>query len=170
MNEWFAKVEKICQQISEREGCYLYEADFTGTGGGRALRVFIDKDGGAGLEDCASVSRGLNEVLDAQEDLIPGGHYNLEVSTPGIDRSLSKPWHFEKVVGKKIWVKTGSAFEEYGVQEPTLKKAKQTEAVLKEFKDNYLVLENKKGEDTRLPFDKVEKAKVVFEMPKKLKP
>lgn len=168
MTEWFAKVEKISQEITENEGCYLYDLDFSGIGQGRVLRVFIDKDGGVGIEDCSNVSRGLNEILDAN-DIIPGGPYNLEVSTPGIDRILRKPWHFEKVVGKKIWVKTGVAFEELGVAEPSLMKAKQVEAVLKEFKNETLVLENKKG-DVRLPFQKIEKAKVVFEMPKKLKP
>ncbi len=147
----------------------MYDADFSGVGAGRTLRVFIDKDHGVGVEDCTNVSRGLDEALD-QDELIPGGPYNLEVSTPGIDRILKKAWHFEKVVGKKIWVKTGVAFETLGVQEPTLKKAKQVEAVLKEFKNDTLVLENKKGDDVLLPFGKVEKAKVVFEMPKKLKP
>lgn len=170
MFEWFAKIEEICQKVSEQQGCYLYDADFTGTGNGRTLRVFIDKEGGAGVDDCSNVSRGLNEVLDADENLIPGGPYNLEVSTPGIDRILRKAWHFEKVVGKKIWVKTGVAFEEMGVEEPTLKKAKQVEAVLKDFKNETLTLENKKGGDVILPYNRIEKAKVVFEMPKKLKP
>lgn len=171
LEPWFQKVEKICEEVCVREGCYLYDAVFSGIGAGRTLQVFIDKDGGgAGVEDCSNVSKGLNEILDANEDLIPGGPYNLEVSTPGIDRILRKAWHFEKVIGKKIWVKTGVAFEELGVQEPTLKKAKQVEAVLKEFKNETLVFENKKGDDVSLPFQKVEKAKVVFEMPKKLKP
>ncbi len=169
MIEWFEKVEKICQDIAVREGCYLYDADFSGIGAGRTLRVFIDKEGGVGVEDCSNVSKGLDVALD-QDELVPGGPYNLEVSTPGIDRILRKAWHFEKVVGKKIWVKTGVALEEMGVTEPTLKKAKQVEAVLKEFKDETLVFENKKGDDIRLPFKKIEKAKVVFEMPKKLKP
>ena len=170
MIEWFQKVEKICEEISKSCDCYLYDVDFSGIGAGRTLRVFIDKDpSGAGVEDCSNVSKGLNDALDA-DDIIPGGPYNLEVSTPGIDRILRKPWHFEKVVGKKIWVKTGVAFEEFGVQEPTLKKAKQVEAVLKEFKNDTLVFENKKGDDIKLPFAKIEKAKVVFEMPKKLKP
>jgi ribosome maturation factor RimP len=168
MIEWFEKVEKICQEISVREGCYLYDVIFSGIGAGRTLQVFIDKDSGAGVEDCSNVSKGLNEALDA-DDVIPGGPYNLEVSTPGIDRILRKPWHFEKVVGKKIWVKTGVAFEELGVQEPTLKKAKNIEAILKEFKNETLLFESKNSE-VALPFAKIEKAKVVFEMPKKLKP
>jgi ribosome maturation factor RimP len=174
MIEWFEKVEKICQDICSSEGCYLYDLVFSGIGQGRTLQVFIDKDnGGAGVEDCSNVSKGLNEALDA-DDLIPGGPYHLEVSTPGIDRILRKAWHFEKVVGKKIWVKTEVAFEELGVLEPTLKKAKQVEAVLKEFKNDTLILENKKASagslEVNLPFAKIEKAKVVFEMPKKLKP
>lgn len=173
MSEWLNKVEQLCQDACVRAGCYLYDLEFGGLGQGRTLRIYIDKetDGGANIEDCSNVSKGLNEVLDAEgEDLIPGGAYNLEVSTPGIDRILRKPWHFEKVVGKKIWVKANAAFEESGAtDDPGLKKAKQIEAILKEFKNDTLTLENKKG-DLTLPFNRIEKAKVVFEMTKKQKP
>ncbi|MFN8791484.1 MAG: ribosome maturation factor RimP [Bdellovibrionales bacterium] len=172
MQDWLEKVEKICHEVCTREGCYLYDLEFGGLGQGRTLRVFIDKEagGGAGLEDCSNVSRGLNEALDQQgEDFIPGGPYHLEVSTPGIDRLLRKPWHFEKVVGKKIWVKTKAPLEAIGqVEDPGLKNAKQIESTLKEFKNETLVLENKKG-DIQFPLNQVEKAKVVFEMTKKPK-
>lgn len=173
MNEWLNKVEALCQDICKNVGCYLYEVEFGGLGQGRTLRVFIDKDapGGADIEDCTHVSRGLNEILDAEgNDLIPGGAYQLEVSTPGIERVLRKAWHFEKVVGKKIWVKAKEAFETAGkTDDTTLQKAKQVEAVLKEFSNETLTLENKKG-DLVLPLSQVEKSKVVFEMPKKQKP
>lgn len=168
MNDWFPQVEKIAQEVCQQQGCYLYDLIFSGTGAGRALQVFIDKDGGAGIEDCSNVSRRLDEALEGQDDLIPGGPYNLEVSTPGIDRVLKKAWHFEKVVGKKIWIKTGAPFGTLGVTEPSLQNAKQVEAVLKAFENNTVVLENKKG-DLNLPLANIEKAKVVFEMPKKLK-
>lgn len=170
MNEWLNKVEQLCQDVCVREGCYLYDLEFGGLGQGRTLRIFIDKDssGGATIDDCSNVSKGLNEALDVEgEDLIPGGAYNLEVSTPGIDRVLRKAWHFEKVIGKKIWIKTKAPFETMGeVLDTGLQKAKQTEAVLKDYKNETLTLENKKG-DITVPFNQIEKAKVVFEMTKK---
>jgi ribosome maturation factor RimP len=170
MSDWFSVVEKIAEDVCQSLGCLLYDLDFSGTGQGRTLRVFIDREGGAGagIEDCSNVSRSLSEKLDAQEELIPGGAYQLEVSTPGIDRILKKAWHFEKVVGKKIWIKTAVPFGELGVSEPSLEKTKQMEAVLKFFGSDRLTLENKKG-DVSLPLSGIEKAKVVFEMPKKIK-
>ncbi len=66
--------------------------------------MFIDKAGGVSIEDCANVSRGLNLRLDV-EDVIPGGQYELEVSSPGLDRKLTQGWHFEKAVGKTVQVK-----------------------------------------------------------------
>jgi ribosome maturation factor RimP len=165
---WLEKVEKIADEVCKREGCFLYELDFVGTGQGRTLRVFIDKEAGAGIDDCSNVSKGLNEILDAQEDLIPGGNYNLEVSTPGIDRVLKKPWHFEKVVGKKIWVKTDQPFETFGVSIPHMTKSKQMEAVLNAIENGTLVFKLKDGE-VKLPLSHVEKSKVVFELDTKNK-
>lgn len=73
--------------------------------GGRdgVVRVFIDKPEGVGLSDCEIVSRQLSAVLDV-EDPLPG-HYTLEVSTPGLDRKLTKPGHFQRFVGETARVK-----------------------------------------------------------------
>lgn len=66
------------------------------------VRVFIDKEGGVGLEDCEQVSRQISAVLDV-EDPLPG-HYVLEVSSPGLDRKLTKPAHFRRFIGEEIRV------------------------------------------------------------------
>ena len=73
--------------------------------GGRdgLLRVFIDKPDGVGLEDCEAVSRHISAVLDV-EDPLPG-HYVLEVSSPGLDRKLTKPQHFRRFTGDDVRVK-----------------------------------------------------------------
>lgn len=165
-NEWLSKVEKVAEDVCQREGCFLYDLDFLGTGLGRTLRVWIDKDTGAGIEDCSNVSKGLNLMLDV-EDIVPGGPYHLEVSTPGIDRNLKKRWHFEKAIGKKVWVKSIENFETLGAEIERYKKAKQLEAVLTkidgEIGSEALVFETKEGE-LRLPLSHIEKAKIIFEM------
>jgi ribosome maturation factor RimP len=98
------QIRHFAEEVTSREGCVLYDLEFR-EGPGRTLRVFIDKDnGGASLEDCVNVSKGLNLRLDV-EDVIPGGAYELEVSTPGLDRKLSQLWHFEKAVGQTVQVK-----------------------------------------------------------------
>jgi ribosome maturation factor RimP len=167
---WMMELEKICENACQQTQCYLYELELVGIGAGRTLRIFIDKEAesGAGVDDCTQVSRLLNEVLDTN-DLIPGGAYMLEVSTPGVERVLRRKWHFEKAVGRKIWLKTRVPMEQLGVHEPSLMKAKQAEAVLKAATAEFVELESKKAA-FKLPYDSIEKAHTVFEMMKKVKP
>ncbi len=73
--------------------------------GGRdgIIRVFIDSPDGVGLEDCENVSRQISTFLDV-EDPVPG-HYVLEVSTPGLDRRLTKLEHFQRFTGEDVQIK-----------------------------------------------------------------
>ena len=66
------------------------------------LRLFIDAPAGVGVEDCARVSREVSALLDGA-DPIPSA-YSLEVSSPGFDRVLRTPAHFERFVGERVWV------------------------------------------------------------------
>ena len=98
------QVRQFAEEIAVREGCVLYDLEYH-DGPARALRVYIDKAAGPiGVDDCANVSRGLNLRLDV-EDVIPGGRYDLEVSSPGLDRKLTQLWHFEKAVGQTVRLK-----------------------------------------------------------------
>lgn len=162
--EWLSKVEEMAADVCRREGCYLYDLEFIGTGKGRTLRIYVDKDEAVGIEDCSNVSKGLNLLLDV-EDVIPGGPYNLEVSTPGLDRALRRPWHFEKVIGKKVSLRSRLAFEEVGVTAPKWLKAKTIEAPVLAADAESVTFETKEG-PLRVPFEAVEKAKLVFEMKK----
>jgi ribosome maturation factor RimP len=75
-----------------------------GNRGGRVLRLYMDKDGGPNVDDLSRVSRQLGDLLDAQDTI--DGAYNLEVSSPGINRPLRKPEHFLRFVGKRIRIRT----------------------------------------------------------------
>ena len=90
-------------------GGSLTRADVRGSllGGGKArmLRVYIDKPGGVTHEDCSSFSREAGTIFDV-EDAVPGGSYTLEVSSPGLDRKLSKAEDFERFVGSIVKVTT----------------------------------------------------------------
>ena len=67
------------------------------------MRIYIDKADGIDVEDCEAVSRQVSAILDV-EDPLPG-HYTLEVSSPGLDRTLTKPAHFERFMGEDVRVK-----------------------------------------------------------------
>ena len=76
------------------------EAKIGGKNG--VLRLFIDKEDGISLDDCEKVSLAVSALLDV-EDPLPG-QYNLEVSSPGADRTLTKPAHFERFAGATVKV------------------------------------------------------------------
>lgn len=161
MESWLKKVEEIAAEVASNEGCVLYDLEQVGSGNGRVLRVYIDKENGVGIEDCSNVSKGLNLRLDV-EDIVPGGMYNLEVSTPGLDRHLKKSWHFEKVVGKKIYIKLSKSLGTLGVEDKGLQSMKQIEEVLQSVEGDLLNLVIR-NVSVKIPMTQIEKAKLVFE-------
>jgi ribosome maturation factor RimP len=164
------EIRKMAEDVAAREGCYLYDIEFAGAGAGRVLRVTIDRDaeGGASIDDCSNVSRGMNLLLDV-EDVIPGGHYDLEVSTPGLERVLKEPKHFERAVGKKISVKTFAPLLQFNEHLTELGKAKQIQGKLLSFDESGLKVSLTNGAASEpekavfVPFESVTKAHVVFE-------
>lgn len=162
-----AKIEALAMQVADREGCKIYDIEFGGSQQGRVLRVYIDKEGGVGIDDCANVSRGLNLMLDV-EDPIPGGTYHLEVSSPGLERALRKSWHFEQAAGKKVKVKLSKNLESFGIQNGKMKSAKQFTETLQKVDESGLTF-CIEDETVVVPLDAVEKAHLVFEIVKNVK-
>ncbi|MGB5332416.1 MAG: ribosome maturation factor RimP [Woeseiaceae bacterium] len=87
----------------ERLGYELADLEVRLGGKSGLIRLFIDKPEGIGLEDCEKVSRAVSALLDV-EDPVPG-NYNLEVSSPGLDRKLKKVEHFQRFMGHIVKVK-----------------------------------------------------------------
>lgn len=98
------KLEELAAQAAAFCGVELYHLDWTGSGRRQVMRVYVDKLGGVTIADCEHVSRELSTLLDA-EDPIPG-RYFLEVSSPGMDRRLYQPRHYQDNVGKEAEIKT----------------------------------------------------------------
>jgi len=82
------------------EGLELYDLETVREGGEKILRLYIDKPEGVDLQDCERVSRAAEALLD-EHDPIPGA-YALEVSSPGIERKLTKPHHFTRYIGHTV--------------------------------------------------------------------
>ena len=87
----------------ERLGYELADLEVRLGGKSGLVRLFIDRPEGIGLDDCEKVSRAVSALLDV-EDPLPG-NYNLEVSSPGLDRKLRKVEHFQRFIGQTVKVK-----------------------------------------------------------------
>ena len=98
-----AELVNLLEPTIEQLGYELSDLELKLGGRDGVVRVFIDKPDGVDLSDCEMVSRQLSAVLDV-EDALPG-HYTLEVSSPGLDRKLTKPAHFQRFTGETVRVK-----------------------------------------------------------------
>jgi ribosome maturation factor RimP len=104
------RVKEIAERVASSSGCEVVEVELHGSGKARRLRIFIDKPQGVTHEDCANFSREIGTILDV-EDVIPGGSYVLEVSSPGLDRKLLKPADFERFQGSLVKFSTHEAID-----------------------------------------------------------
>ena len=99
------KIWEIAERVARSSGLELVDLELLGGGKARMLRVYIDKPGGVTHEDCSNFSREAGTIFDV-EDAVPGGSYTLEVSSPGLDRRLTKADEFERFVGSIVKVMT----------------------------------------------------------------
>ena len=97
------ELRKLLEPVVEDLGYELTDLEVKVGGRDGVVRLFIDKPDGVGLEDCEIVSRQVSTTLDI-EDPLPG-HYVLEVSSPGLDRRLTKVEHFQRFMGEIVKVK-----------------------------------------------------------------
>jgi ribosome maturation factor RimP len=99
-----ARIEPVVTNIVEFAGMELVHIEFRREGAGLVLRLYVEKEGGVGLEDCARVSRQVSAQLDVDDPI--RGRYTLEVSSPGPDRPLSRDRDFERFAGHRVWITT----------------------------------------------------------------
>lgn len=115
---------------------------------GSVLRVYIDKEGGIVVEDCVAVSRQLSAVLDVEDPI--KGQYDLEVSSPGLDRPLFTVDQFTKVLGETIKLKL---YEKYNGR-------KRFSGILKTVDEEVVVIDCD-NEEYSVPFRLIERARLV---------
>ena len=97
------RLSTLIQPLVAREGAELVDLEVGGSRRRPVVRVFVDRPGGIGVEDCARLSRLLETELETAQE-VPET-YVLEVSSPGIDRPLRERRHFERYVGREIEVR-----------------------------------------------------------------
>jgi ribosome maturation factor RimP len=146
------KIQAIAERVAASEGLEIVDVQLLGGGGTRVLRLFIDKPDGVSHADCELMSQQMGTILDI-EDIIPGGKYTLEVSSPGVERKLSRAYEFERFTGKKIKVTLREAVEEKNSWIGTLSS----------FSNGVITLEPAPGKTIQFPLEQVEKANLKFE-------
>lgn len=103
------KTEELLAPIAEQNGVEIYDIEYVKEGSDWYLRAYIDKPEGVNIIDCENVSRALSDVLD-REDFIPDA-YILEVSSPGLGRTLKKDKHLAKSIGEEVEIKLFKAVD-----------------------------------------------------------
>ena len=109
------QVKTLLDPVVEREGYELLDVEYVSDRGRMILRLYIDTippgtpEKGVTVEDCSFISRIVGDILDVEETI--GDKYHLEVSSPGLFRPLTKPPHFDRVVGERVKVKTFEKLE-----------------------------------------------------------
>ena len=94
------RVSALAKPIVEEEGCSLWDVEYVREAGTWYLRVFVDKEGGLGIDDCERISRRLDPLLD-EEDPIPDS-YVFEVGSAGAERELKRPQDFAQFMGSEV--------------------------------------------------------------------
>src|SRR5581483_2126430 len=135
-----SKIEEIAQRVAQSEGLEVVEVEVKGGGPHRFVRISIDKPAGVTHADCELVSQQVGTILDV-EDVVPGGRYTLEVSSPGVERKLLKPRDYERFHGKKAKVT---------LREP-VNGRRSWEGTLAGFEDGLIRLELDGAEPLRFP-------------------
>ncbi len=147
-----AKVEEIAARVGASEGLEIVEVELLGGGSNRVLRIFIDKPAGVTHADCERVSQEVGTILDV-EDVIPGGRYTLEVSSPGVERKLRSVRDFERFKGQKAKVLLRTPVDNQRRWEGTVTAvAGQT-----------VTLEASPGKQIQFAVDDIERANLKFE-------
>ena len=144
------QVADLIDPVLDKMGFELIDVEYLSDRGRWVLRLYIDKEGGVTIDDCAEVSAELGVLIDVKD--IIDHEYVLEVSSPGLNRPLKKEADFIRVIGQKIKVKTRMPVD----------KRRNFTGYLKDYKDHELVIDTE-GLLITLALPDIEKANLVYE-------
>ncbi|MBZ5580354.1 MAG: ribosome maturation factor RimP [Acidobacteriia bacterium] len=147
-----SKIEEIAQRVADSEGLEVVEVEVKGGGAQRLVRISIDKPAGVTHADCELVSHQVGTILDVEE-VVPGGRYTLEVSSPGVERKLVKPQDYERFQGKKAKITLRDEIDG----------RRHWEGTLAGLADGAVALDIGSGKTIRFPFEQVQKANLKFD-------
>jgi len=150
------RVSALARPILESMQLELVEVEFKRSGRESVLRMFIDREGGVNLDDCADVSRELSMILDV-EDFIHC-FYNLEVSSPGLDRPIKSLADYQRFTGRLVKIRT---YEPLSDDEGN--KRKTFLGTLLGLNNGVVTMKLNEGQTAAIQLERVAKANLEFE-------
>jgi len=151
------QVRRLLEPVLARDGYELVEVEWVRGGGRWTLRLYVDKPGGFGIDDCQAVSSLADPILDVADFIEPA--YDLEVSSPGLERPLRKPSDFDRFAGQRARLKT---YGPVAGTAPGSPGRKHWTGILKGFKDDAVEVDVD-GVLHRIPHDQIAKANLEYD-------
>ena len=142
------RVSELVEPLTDYNGLELVLVEFVKGPRGNILRLVIDKEGGVTLDDCSRLSRVVSDLLDVH-DPVPGS-YNLEVSSPGINRPLVRIEDYERFSGKKVFVRTSEPVEG----------RRKFKGLLRGVSEHEEIIIDASGQEFHLPLGLIKKARL----------
>ena len=133
--------EELLTPIAAANGVRIYDVEYVREGKDYYLRCYIDKDGGVTIGDCENVSRALSDELD-RVDLIQDP-YTLEVSSPGLGRTLTRDRHLAQSIGQQVEISGYRKLEAAGT--------KDVQGILKAFDKETVTIADEEGKEMTIP-------------------
>ena len=150
-------IRELAQESAIENGLELVHVEIVGKPGGRTVRVFIDKAGGIGHEDCVAVSQSLDRKMESDDPV--DGAYTLEVSSPGIERGLYSLGDFKRFAGERARIKTHTP----------LNGQRNFKGNIVGVDGDSIVFEDVTNGNVQIDFDLVRKANLEFDFDNELK-
>ena len=141
-------LSELFEPVIQALGCQLWGVEYTNQGRHSMLRVYLEKDGGVDIDDCAEVSRQVSGILDVEDPI--RGEYTLEVSSPGLDRILFNIEQFKEYAGHHVKLRLTESFDDRRNFSGQIKTVENDEVVLIIGDEEYT-----------LPYELIEKASLV---------
>ena len=145
---FLARVEALARRALADSGVELVDLEYSPARGNSVLRLFIDREGGITLDDCARVSRAVGDVLET-EDPIPGS-YRLEVSSPGVNRALKNERDFVRYRGDPAHV----------VLRKPVRGQRTVSGIIQWCEDGVVMLKSSSAEDFRIELENIARARL----------
>jgi ribosome maturation factor RimP len=143
MEKLLELVKKVCNE----KLVSLYDLEIKSTSKGKVIAVYITKIDGVTISDCKRVSKEVSNILEEENYL--GGNFFLEVSSPGLERKLTKKMHYKSAIGESVKI----VFQEEGI-------SKTVTGILKEVDTDFIVVSD--NEEIRVEFQTIKKANTIF--------
>ena len=154
-DETIRKIEAIADRVGQPAGIEIVEVELKGSGRNQLLRIYIDKPEGVTHSDCELVSRGVSAVLDVEDPI--AGPYELEVSSPGLERKLGRWRDWERFSGRKVKVTLKEPVPGQGTP------VKHFEGIISRAEDHLVTVQLAEDRQVTFPFEQVDRANLKFD-------